>query len=164
MAIMKEPRLKVKAMIPLFQLMSADGKTVSVWDYKGFQNLAIIFLPSDRCDKCKDFINQINQSYHRYAEEQATPIVIIRGTREDAVSMNNEVKPPFPILFDNNGNVTAQYTDTLPAVFVADRFGELYAEWLIGKSNAFPSQKEIMDVIELINLECPECGAPLDWR
>ena len=38
---------------------------------------------------------------------------------------------------------------------VDNRFGELRAEWF-ARGGRFPAQKEILDVVELINLECPE--------
>ncbi|MHB0999380.1 MAG: peroxiredoxin family protein [Armatimonadota bacterium] len=164
MAVAQAPKLKLKTMIPVFHLNSTDSRTINLWNYKGLQNLMLAFFPDIRCEECMDFLRNTVDSFRRYEEEFAIPLIVIRGGKDKAEALSKDLNPPFPILYDEDGKVTDQYTDTLPAVFAADRFGELYAEWIVGEDHAFPSQKDILDVIELINLECPECGAPLDWR
>lgn len=156
MAVAVEPKLKPRTMIPVFQLMSAEGKPVNIWDYKGRRNMVLAFLPQADCAECLDFLQSVSRMYHRYHEENAVLLAIVRGDVGSATGLYDRLHPPFPILYDEIGEVTGRYTDRLPAVFVADKFGELYSEWVIGPAGFFPTQKEILDVVELINLECPE--------
>jgi peroxiredoxin len=139
-------------MIPAFQLMSADGRAVNIWDYKGRENLVLAFLPGMPGLGDLEFLENVRKSYEQYEEENAEFLAVLRGDMETATALFDQMHPPFPILYDERGEVTARYTDDLPAVFVADKFGELYAEWIC----EYPSQKQILDVAELINLECPE--------
>jgi len=163
MAITVEPKLKVRSMIPVFELTSADGRRVAIWNYKSRRNIVLVFLPVPICRACIDFLQSAGKTCHQYEEEDAVLLAIVQGDVDSATALREKLEPPFPILFDPAGQVTARYTTEVPAVFVADRFGELYAQWIVGPEGTFPSQKKILDVVELINLECPECGAPVEW-
>ncbi len=147
MAIATAPRLEIRTMIPPFELPSADGRSVNVWQFKQRQNLVLVFLPSLNCPGCAEFIESTSENAHEYDEEGTVVLLIVRSDIEAAV-----LHSPLEVLYDRDGRVTEQYTSVLPAVFVADRFGELQAEW----QGRFPSQKDILDAVELINLECPE--------
>ncbi|HET6456911.1 MAG TPA: redoxin domain-containing protein [Armatimonadota bacterium] len=150
-----EPRLKVKSMIPVFELESVDGKRVNLWDYKGRKHMVLAFLPPD-CPICLDFMEATADAYHQYEEEYAVFLPVIVGRREQAEALQDELHPPYPILFDQHGKVAERYADRLPAIFVADKFGQLYAEWIIEPGEQLPTQREILDVLDAIELECPE--------
>jgi len=156
MAVMLRPKLKLRAPIPVFQLMSADGRAVNIWDYKSRKNMVLAFLPGNDSPEYVEFLRSASNMYHRYEEENAVLLLIVRGGVESATALYDKLHPPFPILHDKIGEVTRRYSDGVPAVFVADKFGELYAQWIIGPDGFLPTQKEILDVVELINLECPE--------
>src|SRR5205814_8175599 len=49
-----------------------------------------------------------------------------------------------------------------PAVFVTDRFREIFAAYLPGHGSALPGAKAILDWLVFINIQCPECGVP-EW-
>lgn len=156
MPAVTKPKLEVGSIIPFFELMSVEGRTVSIWDLRAKKNMVLVFLPAEDCPSCDDFLRSTALSYHRYETERADVLAIVRGTFEQAMSLRDRIRPPYPVLYDVTGAVTSRYTDELPAVFVADKFGELYAEWIVGRGGFFPAQKEILDIVELINLECPE--------
>ena len=147
-----QPKLSLHAMIPPFTLPSVEGEPVSVWDFKGRANLVLAFLPGGDCAECEEFVHAVMDNSDAYREERTEVFGIVR----EAEAHFDELHPAFPLLYDETGEATEKYTDALPAVFVADRFGELYAQWIIGPDGLFPAQKRILDVIELINLECPE--------
>ena len=150
-----EPKLKIRSMMPVFQLMTADGETVNRWDYKGRKHMVLAFLPAD-CPVCTEFLHIVSNAYHQYEEENAVFLPAIVGSREQAIDLRDELDPPYPILFDEHGKVAERYTDRLPALFVADKFGQLYAEWIVGRGGSMPMQKDILDVLDAIELECPE--------
>lgn len=155
MAVMAHPKLEIRSLIPPFELLSAEGQAVNVWQFKQWNNLLLLFLPGADCPGCMEFLDGLKRDYHQYHEERTVALVIVRGGVHEAVNLRDRLDPPFQILYDPEGHVTEQYAYQTPAVFVTDRFGELKAEW-IARDGRFPSQKDVMDVIELINLECPE--------
>jgi len=74
----------------------------------------------------------------------------------------------FEVLVDVDGNVhrsvgAEQWSEhMLSAVFVTDRFGEVFAAYKAGQGRSLPGVEEILSWIEFINKQCPECG-PLEW-
>ena len=163
MIVASAPKLSLRTMVPPFELPSAGGGTISIWDYKGLHHLMIAFLPGGDCPECIEFLRAVSDEYPQYEEENTVVLAAIRDTESRANALHDQLQPPFPVLYGETGVVSDRYASSLPAVFVADKFGELYAQWIVGPGGSFPSQKEILDVLDLINLECPECGARLDW-
>ena len=49
-----------------------------------------------------------------------------------------------------------------PAVFVTDRFREIFAAYLPARGPGLPDVKEILEWLVFINIQCPECGVP-EW-
>ncbi|HEY3298851.1 MAG TPA: redoxin domain-containing protein [Armatimonadota bacterium] len=158
MSVLSEAKLELRSLVPAFHLMSSDGLCINVWDFKGKQNLLLVFVHGNGCSKCVDFLEQIAGSYADYEDDETVVLAIVRGGQEAAAGICAQFCSPFPILYDSTGSITDSYTNTLPAVFAADRYGELRAQWMIGPDEIFPSQTDILDVVELANLECPECG------
>lgn len=154
-ATIEHPKIEVRSLIPPFELLSAEGQAVNLWRFKQQSNLVLIFLPIPDCPGCTEFLDVTKRNYHQYHDERTVALVIVRGDADAAVSLRDRLDLPFQILYDPDGHVTQQYAYETPAVFVADRFGELRAEWTAGDGR-FPSQKDILDTVELINLECPE--------
>src|SRR5207302_1625889 len=74
----------------------------------------------------------------------------------------------FPVFADDGAHIHRNVGATdaagrpAPAVFVTDRFREIYAAYLPGHGAALPGAKEILDWLVFINIQCPECGVP-EW-
>src|SRR5438094_97027 len=74
----------------------------------------------------------------------------------------------FPVLVDDGAHIHRNVGATdaagrpAPAVFVTDRFREIFAAYLPGHGAALPGAKEILDWLVFINIQCPECGVP-EW-
>mgnify|MGYP005851464439 CR=1 FL=1 len=150
-----QTRLPNRAMIPVFGLPTADGGRVDLWELKRRKNVVLAFLPPD-CSRCEEFLNSVSGARDRYEEENAVFVAVIRGGGEEASEVQAAVRPSYPIAYDETGRVTGMYTDTIPAVFVADRYGELREQFVSEPGEELPSQSRVLDVVELINLECPE--------
>jgi len=155
MAVTLMTKLTPGKLIPFFELPSAFGGSVSLWNLKAKKNMVLAFIPNE-CPICDEFLYTLTSAYYQYETENTQILVIVCGDEKAASRIQDEVGPPFPILYDADGRITGEYTDRIPAVFVADKFGELRRQFIPGPGESLPSQKEILDVVELINLECPE--------
>jgi peroxiredoxin len=79
---------------------------------------------------------------------------------------------PFPVLSDRDGRVISYYFggDERPAetwthaagVFVADRWGSLFAMKVADQGHALPGESEIREWLEFIEIQCEECFPP-EW-
>lgn len=74
---------------------------------------------------------------------------------------------PFPVMSDDGGQVGKVYLEgfaqenPVGAIFITDRFGALRAEMVARTGADLPNQASILDWLNLIETECPECG-PVD--
>lgn len=155
MAATLKTKLTPGMMIPFFELPSAFGGSVSLWKLRARKNMVLAFVPNE-CPICEEFLHTFTSAYYQYEAENTQILAIVRGGEKAASKVQDEVGPPFPILYDADGRITGEYTDRIPAIFVADKFGEMRRQFIPGPGESLPSQKEILDVVELINLECPE--------
>jgi hypothetical protein len=48
------------------------------------------------------------------------------------------------------------------ALYVTDPYGEVFAAWRTLAGDASPTAQEILDWLEFINRQCPECFPP-EW-
>lgn len=151
-------RVKERDMLPGFRLESINGKTFNPSDYRGKKNLVLVFLDA-ACVPCRDMLDDFAARYPEY-QDAVTEILVIGVGSADEVSGAVEGKNlPFPILADPNGDVLRLYTDQSPAIFAADRYGEIRVA-LSGDDVQTSNQDLILDKLDLAELECPECGVP----
>lgn len=148
--------LKEHDLLPVFELKTIDGKSISPIDYKEKKNMVFLFFDAE-CSSCIDFLDEVEKRYNDYKEEEAEVFAIGEGPKDHLVDVIGEMDYPFPVLIDKNGTVMSRFTDETPAVFVTDRFGEIR---MIFKGEHLPDQQKILDNLDLYELECPECGVP----
>jgi hypothetical protein len=67
------------------------------------------------------------------------------------------------MLLDSSGEVTARQELTVPAVVIVDRFGEIWAAWEGGADHRLPSSKDVIEWLDFLEVQCPECEPPEPW-
>ena len=142
--------------LPLFELRSDTDQTVGPQDFKEKKNLVLVFFDLD-CTDCNDFLDEMSERYEDYQSENAEILAIGEGPLDRIKQVANARSLPFLVLADPDGNVLKMFSDSTPAIFVADRFGEI--RMTRGKDDShFPDQDKIIDRLDLAELECPECS------
>jgi peroxiredoxin len=69
---------------------------------------------------------------------------------------------PYPVLADEDGRVhatlgaMAEDGSTVPALYVADRFGEIYSAFRGEGGVPLPSGEEVLTWLRFIEHQCPE--------
>ena len=48
------------------------------------------------------------------------------------------------------------------AIYITDRFGEVFAVFRESEKQAMPSVQEILGWLSFVNSQCPECSPP-EW-
>ena len=49
-----------------------------------------------------------------------------------------------------------------PSLVIADRWGEIWAAWAGGADHRLPSRQDILQWLEFIQAQCPECTM-IEW-
>lgn len=155
--------LHLRQMIPPLTARSPDGRTVQAWDYKQKKNLLIVFLHAD-CRPCEHFVARLGEHAAELAEREAIALVIF--SEVPAAMLSDNLPPQVVVATDMSGHAQHAYLGNGafgPAgqdrvgVFVADRYGQLYAQWA-GGDEALPGVPEALSWLAQIQIACEECG------
>lgn len=150
---------------PGFTLPDADGAAVSLERHRGRRNLAVVFA-ADLIDErpVTALLHELLARTEALTVEAAQVLVVVTAPR----IAGQRVASGFPTLVDDGGRIhrAVGATDTAgrpaPAVFVTDRFREIFAAYVPGRDPGVPSAQEILEWLVFINIQCPECGVP-EW-
>lgn len=163
-----ETMTPLRQLIPPLSLHSPDGRTVRAWDFKQKNSLVIAFLDSG-CEMCIDFLRRLAAHAPELREK-------------NAVALAAFLESPPPILYESlpkgvlcgadfsgrsvraflGGDALSTNGLRLRGVFVTDRYGELFARWVI-PAHDFPSMGDIFPSLTQIEIACEECTHPA-WR
>jgi len=152
----------LNAVIPTFTLPASMGSNISTWQYKQRQNLVLVFYRGDRPGAAA-YLQTLAERYQTLRDEDAEvlaispePVAVLRA-RQNAWGL------PFPLLADPDGTVIARFTGwdgerhkLRPALYIADRFGALYARFDASDERDLPGPEDIRTELEFIAIQCPE--------
>jgi peroxiredoxin len=153
-------------MFPGFMLATLDGSSVELEEYRGRRNLVVIFAGDELGAGPTIPLLEDLVGWQKELASEVTQVLVVVASR--AASTPWGEPGAFPILIDSGGLIHHRVgaTDAVgrpaPALFVTDRFREIYAAWLPAEGSVMPTASEVMDWLVFINIQCPECGVP-EW-
>ena len=149
-----------------FELVSATGRTIHLSDFRGRANLVVIV--DDGQSESAKLISDAATQYPKIKDECAEVLAIVRMPRDQAAQMMQRLKLSFPVLVDEDGGihrelgaVNAEGHDSA-AVYITDQFGEVFAVYRTREGQSLPNIADILNWLEFVNAQCPECEAP-EW-
>jgi hypothetical protein len=158
-APMNKP-LRVRQLIPGVTGRTAEGKIIRAWDYKQKQNLVIVFLHTN-CACCEAWLSQLAARSADLTEREAIILVIYTETLPRAVEI---LAPPMIAAADVTGRSQREFLGpdafgsaglSRVGVFVTDRYGELYAQWIARRdADELPAPGEILSSLWQIQVAC----------
>jgi hypothetical protein len=157
--------LRVRQLIPPLSLHTPDGRTIRAWDLKQKKNLVIAFLDAD-CAMCTDFLRPLVARAADLREKETVALAVFLALPPAALT--DSLPKEIIAGCDMSGYGARGYLgdDAFSArglvrrgVFVADRYGELFAQWPLAAHN-FPALEEILGSLEQTEVACEECSRP----
>ena len=151
-----------------FTLASTGGQKISLSDYRGRSNLVLVFAGGGAGSPDIKVLVEIAADYARFQEEETQVLAIMQCTRGKAATIKQQANLPFPLLVDEDGRIhrPAGAADKeghpATAIYITDRFGEVFAVYRAAEGQAIPSVREIVEWLSFINSQCPECSPP-EW-
>ncbi len=149
-----------------FELTGALGRLIRLSDFRGRANLAI-FAIDDRPATAK-LMADTAARYPEIKNEGAEVLAIVHTSRESVADIKRNGNLPYPVLADDNGRVhcdlgaiDSKGTDSA-AVYVTDRFGEVFGVYRTAAGDRLPSVDDVLNWLEFVNAQCPECEPP-EW-
>lgn len=149
-----------------FTLNSADGKDIHLSDYRGRSNLVLVF--AGRAGSASNLLAEIGQHCSQLQGEDAQALAIVQDATDAVVHLAQKLALSFPLLIDEDGRIhrefgaTADEGTAAPAVYITDRYGEVFASYRTAVGQALPNVQEILTWLSFVNSQCPECEPP-EW-
>ena len=149
-----------------FGLTSALGRHIQLSDYRGRSNLVLIFA-DDQWETAQLLLNMASQ-YAQIRNEEAEILAVVQSSREQAARMKEQLTLSYPVMADEDGRVHRELGAIDPqgraaaAVYVTDRFGEVFGVYRTREGQPLPTVADILDWLEFVNSQCPECEPP-EW-
>lgn len=147
------------------ELASVLGPNIALSDYRGRANLVLI--AADDGGPTAALVERIARQYAQIKNEDAVALLILQDSPEAARRKAQDWKAPYPVLIDEDGRVHRELGatgagKTGTAVYITDRFGEVFGVYRTRDGTTLPSYEEIVHMLEFVNSQCPECDAP-EW-
>jgi hypothetical protein len=151
--------LLLRQVIPPLTARTADGKIVRAWDYKQKRPLVIAFLHAD-CSRCDGWLAQLAARAAELADREAVALLIYA---EQPPRKTETLSSPLIAGADVAGHSQRAFLGSEafgPAgldrvgVFVTDRYGDLYGQWLGRDAAELPLPGEIFDTLSVIQMIC----------
>lgn len=154
--------------LPNFALLSAAGKQVQIADYRARANLVLVLAGARGSEPDLDLLTELSARQSQVLEQEAQVLAVLYCAREQAQIIKARAAFPFAVLADSMGEVHrslgALDREGAPrlALYITDRYGEVFAAWRTALGEIAPSAQEILGWLEFINRQCPECFPP-EW-
>jgi peroxiredoxin len=148
-----------------FTLMSALGHPVQLSAYRGRSSLVLI-CADERAETVQLLLDLASQ-YKQIQNEEAE-VLVVTGSPAEAAEKQEQFNLPYPILADDNGRIHHELgaADSqgreFAAVYVTDRFGEVFGAYRTRDGQSLPRLADIVNLLEFIGIQCPECEPP-EW-
>jgi peroxiredoxin len=151
-----------------FVLTSARGRSIQLSDYRGRLNVVLIFAGDGSGSTSTSLLSDVASQYAHIRNEDAEVLAVVWRTSEQARNKAELIQLPYPLLIDEAGHLHHEFGaidaqgKASVAVYITDRFGEVFGSYRKPDGQNLPTTKEILDWLEFINSQCPECEPP-EW-
>ena len=143
-----------------FALPAASGERVLLSAYRGRKNLVVVFAGAAE----RGWLQQLAQRQEALCREEGRVLVVAAG---DAAAKHLQRGLPFAVLVDTDARVhrvlgALKDGQPAPALYVTDRFGEVFAAFRAAEGNSLPDADETVAWLAFVNQQCEECFPP-EW-
>ncbi len=147
-------------LLPDVTLVTAAGQPVRISDYRGQRALVLLFLGERHDAALIELLRALADRYAEIHREEAEVLVIAPDARTaaEAIARAPRALPSlFPVLVDETGRAHRAYgVATSGALYIADRYGEIYFARVITEGGELPSVEHILSWVRFTEAQCPE--------
>ncbi len=158
------PTLRLGGTLPIFYLPSARGGQSGPASTRSKYNLVLAFLPN--VPESAAYLQGIAQLYPGILRNDARVIAVL-GADTDATQQTAEaLELPFTMLSDENSATSNRILGegNRAGLIATDRYGIIYCMEAAPDLANLPAPPTIIDWLEYIEIQCPECTDGADQR
>ena len=156
--------LRTRQLIPPLTARTISGQIIHAWDFKQKKNLVIALLEANRA-RDWEFAERLAARASDIEAHDAVALIIFSATLPAALETIRAAE--IILAADPSGRATRAYLgddafgpagQVSSGVFVADRYGELFAQWIAKREEPLPGPDAILSALRQIEIACEECG------
>ncbi len=152
--------------LPDLELAAISGEPVQLSDCRRGRNLALILAGDSQAASRLELLPELARRYPELVEQEAQVLAVVAATREQAHTLAAQL--PFPVFLDPESRAHRALAGfeaggrPAPAIYVTDRYGEVFAAFRSADGQPIPDAGEILKWLEFVNIQCEECFPP-EW-
>ncbi|HEY3524396.1 MAG TPA: redoxin domain-containing protein [Candidatus Limnocylindrales bacterium] len=155
--------------IPFGTLERTGGGTFSLASLRGRRAGAVFFSHPPTCLACFGYAKQLARETPSFDEADADPIVVVRGSIEEAAAWTDELPAGTTLLADPDaawrrdvGRAIECPADGVLLV-VVDRFAAPRVVSAATEAGGLAAPSEATSWLQFVALDCPECCGEIAW-
>jgi peroxiredoxin len=155
-------------LMPDFTLLSSCGNPVSLYDYRSRSNLVLYFAGRAKDSAARPLLSALFKRYGEIAETGSEVIVVLAESIAQADEFRRKMHFPVPVLSDpdmrvhNTVGASGAQAVPAPALYITDRFLEVFAVWRTGAGDRLPDISDVLSWLNYLDSQCPEC-TQIEW-
>jgi hypothetical protein len=136
--------------VPFWILPTLDGAAFNLAKQRGRAHLILLVCGPQFAPYA--FLQDLAPRMTELRTLPARGLVVV-GSADSAERLRST---PFTVLIDAEGTVRERYlpTDASAGVFVLDRYGTLYHQWLVMEPAELPPASDVVDWITAVGMQC----------
>jgi len=147
----------VGEVLPDISMTSLTGERVRISEYRGRRALVLLMLGEPWNAALVELLRALAERYAEVRQEEAEVLATVPGPPETVEELARTRSFPFPLLADEDRRAHRLYgVLENGAVFVADRYGEIYFIGKVEEGSAPPSVEDILSWVRFTEAQCPE--------
>jgi peroxiredoxin len=147
-------------LIPEFSLPASNAEIVRISDFRGRRSLVLVFAGTgDR--RCFDLLRELATYPSDIEYNEAKIVLILARAASDNDVFEQTAAARFTLLLDEDGGVHRRFgaatnNGTEAAVYITDRYGEIYAAYRTSDGTPLPDADSVLKSLAHLLAECPE--------
>jgi hypothetical protein len=147
-----------------YSLLKTDGTPLLLSDFRGKQNLLLIFLvgsePTSISGAQAQLLQALSEKSGEVRELETRVIVVVRPEQLPTVAA---LSAELVVAVDPSGTVFSDVgAEPDTTIYITDKFREVFHVYRIAEGASLPSASELVGWIEFVAMNCPECHPP-EW-
>ncbi|HEU4451587.1 MAG TPA: redoxin domain-containing protein [Longimicrobium sp.] len=154
----RERDLKLGARrLPDVKLAAAPGGSPMPLRPPGRISPVLVLVDDAECDACRAWLHRLAAASDDIAEWDGRVIVVVPASPGQAIGIAGDAAKHFTVLADPDRTLAARLGISIPAVIIADQYGEIHHAAPGGDGHDLPEPAEVVGWLRYLAVQCPEC-------
>lgn len=143
--------------LPDVQLPLIDGETPISVRAGGRRSPVLLLLHATGCRDCEIYVERLAATQPDLLEWDGRVLLVVPDRTEAEGTLTLPANETFPMATDPGQRLASALSVQIPALVIADQWGEIHHVEEAGSDHRFPATEEVVDWVQYLAIQCPEC-------